>query len=256
MSAITPIPAFQDNYIWALHNTAGDCVVVDPGDAAPVERFLQDRSLRLRAILITHHHPDHTGGIAALSAAHDVPVYGPDNPAIRGITHHLGDADVLQLDALGLHFEILAVPGHTLDHIAYYSADDGILLCGDTLFHCGCGRLFEGTPAQMLASLDRLAALPGDTAVYCTHEYTQANMRFAQAVEPDNNALAQAIDSVETLRQQGRPSLPTDIATQCQINPFLRSRAPEVVRAVQARVAEANSAVTVFAALRSWKDQF
>ena len=256
MYAISPIPAFQDNYIWALHNAAGDCVVVDPGDAVPVREFLDAQGLRLSAILITHHHPDHTGGIAALSRDTTIPVYGPDNPAIDGITHCLKDGDELRLDSLGVSFCVLAVPGHTLDHIALHSATDKLMFCGDTLFHCGCGRLFEGTPEQMFESLQRLAALPGDTAVYCTHEYTLANMQFAQAVEPDNAALKQAVAAARTLREQGRPTLPSDIDIQRQINPFLRCTQPAVIQAAQTRAAGVSTPVDVFATLRRWKDQF
>lgn len=256
MFAISPIPAFQDNYIWALHNEAGHCVVVDPGDAAPVERFLDAHSLNLGAILITHHHPDHTGGIAALSSNREVVVYGPANPAISGITQPLRNGDELTLDAFDLHLKVLEVPGHTLDHIAFYSAQKHILFCGDTLFHCGCGRLFEGSPEQMLQSLDRLAALPGETAVYCTHEYTLANMRFAQAVEPDNATLAAALDAVQALRNQDQPSLPTHIDVQRQINPFLRSRELSVIQAIRAREPSASSPAEIFASLRTWKDRF
>ena len=256
MYAISPIPAFQDNYIWALHNAAGDCVVVDPGDAVPVREFLAAQGLRLSAILITHHHPDHTGGIAALSSETAIPVYGPDNPSIAGITHALKAGDELTLDSLGVSFSVLAVPGHTLDHIAFHSAADQLLFCGDTLFHCGCGRLFEGTPEQMFNSLQRLAALPGDTAVYCTHEYTLANMQFAQAVEPDNATLNQAMAAARTLRAQGQPTLPSRIDSQRQINPFLRCAQPEVIQAAQARVADVSTPVDVFACLRAWKDQF
>ncbi len=256
MYAISPIPAFQDNYIWAVHSAAGDCVVVDPGEAEPVRAFLAARGLRLSAILITHHHPDHTGGIAALSSETAIPVYGPDNPAIAGITHALKDGDELTLDSLGLTFSVLAVPGHTLDHIAFHNAADKLLFCGDTLFHCGCGRLFEGTPAQMLSSLQRLAALPGDTAVYCTHEYTLANMQFARAVEPDNTTLSAALAAAQTLRQQAQPTLPSRIDTQRQINPFLRCEQPSVIQAVQSRDPDAASPVEIFASLRGWKDRF
>lgn len=256
MLTISAIPAFSDNYIWALHDGAGHCAVVDPGDARPVEDFLAKNALQLSAILITHHHFDHVGGLKALAARFSVPVYGPDNPAISGITHALHDGDQLSLDAPLLGFEVLAVPGHTLDHIAYYSATESLLLCGDTLFHAGCGRLFEGSPQQMHDSLARLAALPGDTRVYCTHEYTLANMRFALAVEPDNPALRTAQADAAARREHGDITLPSRIADQRAINPFLRTDQPAVMRAARERNPEADSSVSVFSTLRAWKDQF
>ncbi len=256
MYTIAGIPAFVDNYMWALHDNAGHCYVVDPGDAEPVEAWLRAHAQELRGILITHHHPDHTGGIAQLLRHRQIPVYGPDNPTIRGISTALRDGDELLLPGLELRFRVLAVPGHTLDHIAFFNAEQGILFCGDTLFSCGCGRLFEGSPEQMHASLQKLAALPGTTRVYCTHEYTLANMRFATAVEPHNTALIEAQQDAERRRANAQPTLPSDIATQRAINPFLRCEAPEVIRNVQARNPDAKTPTDIFAALRSWKDRF
>lgn len=254
MLSISAIPAFTDNYIWLLQDRGG-AVVVDPGDATPVLQALKERGLELRAILITHHHPDHTGGIAELLRQHPVPVYGPRAEAqkIAGLTHLLDAGD--RVEVLGTLFEVMAVPGHTLGHIAY--ASRGMLFCGDTLFSAGCGRLFEGTPAQMHDSLTRLAALPGDTAVYCTHEYTLSNLAFARAVEPGNVDVAEQIERVQQQRSAGRPSLPSTLALERCINPFLRCGEKSVVRAVQAHAgSNARDAVAVFAALRQWKDGF
>ncbi len=253
---IDAIPAFTDNYIWLLSHD-GEAVVVDPGDAAPVERTLRERGLRLRAILVTHHHPDHVGGIDRLLQEQHVPVYGPAAEAARvgSISHPLQDGD--RVDLLGASFEVLAVPGHTLGHIAYYApGQPGLLFCGDTLFSAGCGRLFEGTPEQMRASLDRLAGLPPDTRVYCTHEYTLSNLAFARAVEPGNRALAQHLEHVESLRAQQRPSLPSTLQLEREINPFLRVQEPMVAAAVR-RWADAHGGpADPFAALRRWKDGF
>lgn len=257
---LVPVPAFTDNYLWLL--IRGDrAAIVDPGDAAPVQQALAERGLRLEAILITHHHPDHIGGLKVLQGQHEVPVYGPAREAgtIPGLTAQLRDGDKVQV--LGQSFEVIEVPGHTLGHIAYFSAatDLGgpILLCGDTLFSGGCGRLFEGTPAQMYDSLARLTDLPGATQVYCTHEYTLSNLRFAQAVEPDNAALTDYVGRVEQLRAEDRPSLPSSIELELRINPFLRTAQPTVRAAAEAQAATTlEDEVEVFAALRRWKDSF
>lgn len=256
MLSVTAIPAFTDNYIWAIHDNAGHAVVVDPGDAQPVETWLRDNAASLCGILITHHHWDHTGGIAALSAVHQCPVYGPDNPQIQGITQTCGDGQTLNIDAPALSLQVLAVPGHTLDHLAYYAPEQGLLFCGDTLFHAGCGRLFEGSAAQMHASLQRLAELPADTRVYCTHEYTEANLRFALAVEPGNLELQQCVITVEQLRANGRPSLPSTLELQRAINPFLRCDQRAVITAAQQRDPATSTPDEVFATLRTWKDTF
>ncbi|NUO89110.1 MAG: hydroxyacylglutathione hydrolase [Cupriavidus sp.] len=265
MLKVEPIPAFQDNYIWAIHD--GHCAaVVDPGEAAPVERFLSQSGLALGAIVITHHHGDHQGGVAELLAAHPrtpsdepLPVLGPAGERIGGRTLALREGDVATLEAPALTLRVLDVPGHTAGHIAYV-ADLGeagpAVFCGDTLFASGCGRLFEGTPAQMLASLDKLAALPGDTRVYCAHEYTRSNVRFARAVEPGNAALEAWEQRVEALRAADRPTLPTTIAHERQVNPFLRSREPAVRAAVSAQGGDTAGDAQAFGALRGWKDNF
>lgn len=232
---------------------------MDPGDAAPVLRALRGMELLLQAILVTHHHGDHVGGVNQLRDATGAAVYGPAGESMpEPITRlHGGDA----VSALGLGFSVLDVPGHTAGHIAYFCpAMDGapLLFCGDTLFSGGCGRLFEGTPAQMQRSLDRLAALPGATRVCCAHEYTLSNLKFARAVEPHNAALLQYIDHCETLRQSGRPTLPSRMDTELAINPFLRTRQALVAQAAQGFDAQVDphQPVAVLGALRQWKNEF
>lgn len=249
---VVPLPALADNYIWLLHDDGGQALVVDPGEAGPVERALAERDLQLRAVLLTHHHPDHVAGAAVLRARHAVPVYGPHDPRVDAITDPLGDGDELLLQAPHARFQVMAVPGHTLTHIAYVGA--GMLFCGDTLFSLGCGRLFEGTPAQMLASLDRLAALPDDILVCCGHEYTQQNARFAVEVEPANEALQARIRDVDALRAADQPSLPVTLASERAANPFLRIDSEALVE--WGRQHGASDRVSRFAALRAAKDRF
>jgi len=223
LQAPTAIPAFNDNYIWAIRD--GDqCVIVDPGDAAPVEAWLSDQGLTLSALLITHHHPDHVGGVSALCRDRDIPVYGPARETIPEMDHPLGDGDRVRLATPDLELDVMEVPGHTLGHIAFYAPRQGWLFCGDTLFAGGCGRLFEGTAAQMFANMQRLAALPDDTQIYCAHEYTLANGRFALGVEPDNVALKQRMEAVEAARARGEPTVPTSIGAERETNIFMRAR--------------------------------
>lgn len=258
MPAIIPIPAFRDNYIWALRE-GGVATVVDPGDAAPVLAFLAAHRVELAGILVTHHHDDHVGGVAALAERFGVPVLGPHGEPIPSLTRALRDGEDVELARVAARFTVLHVPGHTRGHIAYagHVGDARVLLCGDTLFAAGCGRLFEGTPAQMHASLTRLAALPADTQVYCAHEYTLANLRFAAAVEPGNPAIAARIAREQSKRDRGVPTLPSTIAEERATNPFLRAHAPELRAAAQRHAGRTlPHDVDVFAAVRAWKDTF
>lgn len=253
---LEPLPAFTDNYIWIVHD-GHSAIVVDPGDAQPVFEVIGRLNLKLAAILVTHHHADHIGGLDELRNATAAVVYGPAGENIPEPLVRLSAGD--EVHSLGLTFKVMDVPGHTAGHIAFYSADmDGtpLLFCGDTLFSGGCGRLFEGTPAQMLASLDQFAALPGNTRVCCTHEYTLSNLKFALAVEPENSALQKYSVLCKDKRAQGLPTLPSTIDVELQINPFLRSRQPQVIAAIKNIDSSATTETGVFAALRQWKNDF
>lgn len=253
---LVALGAFTDNYIWMLHD-GHSALVVDPGEAAPVERALAERGLELAGILLTHHHADHVGGVDALRPRLRGPVYGPVRERLPEPVSRLDDGDRCRL--LGLEFEVIAVPGHTAGHIAYLHRPAGaapLLFCGDTLFSGGCGRLFEGTPAQMHRSLGRLAELPGQTRVCCAHEYTLSNLRFAQAVEPANTEIEAYRRWCEAERDGGRPTLPSSIARERAVNPFLRCDVPAVVRSARQHGAAGSEGPAVFAALREWKNQF
>ncbi|HXY05016.1 MAG TPA: hydroxyacylglutathione hydrolase [Burkholderiaceae bacterium] len=251
---ITPVPAFQDNYIWLLER-ANHAVVVDPGDAQPVLRLLARAPRKLDAILLTHHHPDHVGGVTELLAAHPAQVFGPADSPFADIRVRLHEGD--QVAVLGENFSVLEVPGHTLDHIAYWCPALAALFCGDTLFGCGCGRLFEGTAAQMFASLTKIAQLPEQTKIYCAHEYTSANIRFALAVEPDNSELVSRSQACASARSRQQPTVPSTLALEKATNPFLRCAQATVRQAVARHRSGANGdGAAVFAALRSWKDVF
>jgi hydroxyacylglutathione hydrolase len=252
------VPAFQDNYLW-LAASGGEALVVDPGDAAPIEAALSRLGLRLSAILITHWHPDHIGGVEKLLESRaGLPVYGPraENAKIRPITRPLDDGDAIEV--LGQRFDVMAVPGHTLGHIAYYGAGSPpLLFCGDTLFSGGCGRLFEGTAAQMSTSLARLKALPPETRVYCAHEYPASNIAFALAVEPGNADLQAYAKRVKDLRAADTPTIPSTIALERRINPVLRTTAAEVRASAEAKAGQALAdEVSVLATIRTWKDGF
>ena len=254
ITTIVPIRAFQDNYIWCLRR-ASAAVIVDPGDAQPVLDYLSNEGLQLTAILTTHHHADHVGGNTELLAKYNVPVFGPAREKIPGITRTLREGDTLEVPGIGLNLRVFDVPGHTAGHIAYYGA--GVLFCGDTLFSCGCGRLFEGTAAQMHSSLSKLAALPGDTLVYCAHEYTLSNLRFARAADPGNHALDDREASARAALSAGKPSLPSTIESELAANPFLRGGNPAVAASASQHAGRTlASPVEVFAALREWKDGF
>ena len=250
---LTALPALQDNYIWALVDDEGNAVIVDPGDAAPV-LAAAGNGLWPAGVLLTHHHPDHCGGVAALRERWPtLPVFAPQDPRIAYASERVGESDRVHVN--GWDFAVMAVPGHTLSHIAFHG--QGHLFSGDTLFSLGCGRLFEGSPAQMLASLERLAALPGDTAVCCGHEYTLANAAFAQAVDPDNGALRRRTQEAQAMRHAGRPTLPSTVALEHATNPFLRVDAPAIRQAVAARLGrEPRDRLETFAELRRWKDGF
>lgn len=253
MLSLRPLPAFSDNYIWTLADADGLALVVDPGEAGPVLRAIE-AGLRPVAILLTHHHPDHIGGVAELLARWPAPCYAPQDPRIPGDPVRVGDGDRVEVPELGIGFDVLAIPGHTLSHIAFFGA--GMLFCGDTLFSLGCGRMFEGSAAQMLGSLDRLADLPGDTLVCCGHEYTESNGRFARVAEVDNAARDQRLAEVAALRQAGQPSVPSRLDQERACNPFLRVDSPGVRAALAARGEDAAGRVERFASLRGWKDGF
>ena len=254
ISNIEAIPAFSDNYIWILIND-NSAAVVDPGDASAVESFLSKNNLNLEAILITHHHFDHTGGILDLASKRDIKVYGPKGGHINGINYELSENSIITI--LETEFHIFETPGHTLDHIAYYSKEIDSLFCGDTLFSGGCGRLFEGTPLQMFDSLKKFSDLPEETKVYCTHEYTLSNLTFALKVEPNNDDLKKYFEEVNSLRNSNMMSLPSSIRLENKINPFLRTSVDQIKEKAENYANKQNlQPVEVLAAIRDWKDNF
>lgn len=252
---IYAIPTLKDNYVWTIINESHRfALVVDPGEAAPVIDYLKEHRLVLQGILITHHHWDHTNGVSELIQHYPAPVFASARCHIPDITHHLEEHQSINLDGFPL-IQVIDIPGHTLDHIAYYAP--GILFCGDTLFSAGCGRAFEGIPEQLYASLQKIVALPNDTKIYCAHEYTLNNLRFAQQVEPENLDIHQHMQTVMALRENNQPTLPSVLQLENAINPFLRCHIPSVIEHVQQYVGrDLQNAVDVFCELRYWKDRF
>ncbi len=254
MLNVIPIPALQDNYIWLIHDGRA-VVAVDPGQAAPILAWLTERGMSLAAILVTHYHADHVGGVAALAERHGCPVFGPATESIPALTHPLGDGDEVILDKPSLRLRVLGVPGHTRGHLAYFG--HGHLFCGDTLFSCGCGRLFEGTAEQLHGSLTKLAALPDDTLICCAHEYTLANIAFAREIDPDNPALDTWSSQALALRRSGQPTLPVGLGQEKAVNPFLRCHLRAIQDAVERETGTpAPLPVQVFTLLRKMKDHF
>jgi hydroxyacylglutathione hydrolase len=260
--AVLTVPAFKDNYLWLIHDGV-NAAVVDPGDGGAILDALSANGLALTAILLTHHHADHIGGVPALLAHGPVPVFGPGNDGIAAVTHPLKEGDRVVVPGLAVELRVLEVPGHTNGHIAYVrDQPDSLgapwLFCGDTLFGAGCGRLFEGTPAQMAASLAKLAALPDETLVYCAHEYTLSNLRFAEAVEPANRALQMRLAADSCARGAHLPTIPSTIVIEKATNPFLRHTEPGIVDSLVAagKLAPGATPLEAFAALRAWKNTF
>jgi hydroxyacylglutathione hydrolase len=247
---ISAIPAFQDNYIWLITH-GNHAAVVDPGDAVPVINYLKAHQLNLDAILITHHHADHIGGVDDLLKHYSAQVYAPQKEVYKFPHIAVADGQSVQLQHLNLSLQVMEIPGHTLGHVAYYGANS--LFCGDTLFGGGCGRLFEGTPAQMLNSLQRIAALPQQTAIYCAHEYTEHNLQFAKTLEPNNQALIQRIAETRIIRAQGKPSLPSFLKLELETNPFLRCQLPQIAEKIGLR---SNDTLAVFTAVRQLRNHF
>ncbi len=251
-----PVRAFNDNYIWLITNKHNNnTIIVDPGDAQVVVNAIKKYDLAPIAIFLTHHHTDHSAGIPWLVKKYSIPVYGSQQSDKSYIKYRLNDADIFYLQAIGMRFEILTVPGHTLDHIAFYNGE--CLFCGDTLFLGGCGRLFEGTAEQMYKSLAKIAALPDDTVIFCAHEYTLANLMFAQKVEPDNEHISTELINVIAARKQNKITVPGSLKREKQVNPFLRCAMDSVKLSAEQQVKKIlPSAVDVFAVIREWKDHF
>ena len=253
---VTPIPAFDDNYIWCLTSAgSGYAVVVDPGDDDPVRAYLQEHGLKLAAILVTHKHGDHTGGIRELLADWPgIPVYGPQNEPIATLTTRVGEGDRIEIPEIEATFEILDVPGHTEGHVAYLCGDS--LFCGDTLFAAGCGRVFSGTHEQLYASLSKIAALPAQTRLYCAHEYTLDNLGFAEWVEPGSEAVRERMERERAARQRNEPTVPSLLSDELDTNPFLRSHVPQVITAAERYTGRPlTEGADIFTAIRTWKDR-
>ena len=252
MLTVTALPMFQDNYVWIIHNDHF-AIAIDPGDPAPLHTFLGMHRLTLGAVLITHHHPDHTGGNVWLRQHYSCPIYGPHNPRIPAITHRVGEPHRLDFAELGIHLQVIDTPGHTLDHISYYGAEH--LFCGDTVFGCGCGKLFEGTPEIMARSLDKILALPDDTQICCSHEYTLDNIAFALSIDAHNPALIARETADRDKRKRNQPTLPSTLALEKATNPFLRFHDADMIAVAEAyRRATLRNPGEVFGAIRAAKD--
>ncbi len=254
MHTVQAIPAFTDNYVWMVGSSGSQAVaIIDPGEAGPVLRILSDSGLKVAAILLTHHHEDHVGGVGEILREHPAPVFGPEREGIPTVDHPLKGGDTVIVPELDLELDVIDVPGHTAGHVAYLGSRSAFV--GDTLFAAGCGRIFEGTPGQMYTSLERLAALPPETVIYCAHEYTAANLRFALEVEPANEILANRLEDARTARSEGRPTVPFVLAEELETNPFLRCGEPEIKAVAEHRVGRSLDTDTdVFAVVRRWKD--
>lgn len=249
MLSIHPLPCLDTNYIWVLRQ-GRSAIAVDPGEASPLIEYLQQNDLVLTGILITHRHADHIGGLSTLCSHHAIPVYGAD--CIAGVTHPVNDGDSLHL--LDIDWQVLSTPGHTDEHLVYYGA--GMLFCGDVLFGAGCGRIFDGTPQEMHASLQKLDALPPETLIYSAHEYTLSNLRFAAEVEPDNTAIARRSAGDQAKLASGHPTLPSTLALERETNPFLRCNIPTVIHSARQHTPSSNTPIEVFTTLREWKNHF
>ncbi len=254
MLTVYPITAFDDNYIWLIGNQQHPQVaIVDPGDGERVIAYCRSHNLTPVAILITHHHSDHTGGIAAITQQFEIPVYGPAHENITGVTHPLTEGEQITISEIAAKFQVIDTPGHTAGHIIYYGHQR--LFCGDTLFAGGCGRVFEGTAAQMQHAMEKIRALPDKTLIYCAHEYTLANLAFAQVAEPDNGAITQRLQQVQQLRTEKISTVPSQLSVEKQTNPFLRWDNPALIKAASDYSKRAlTHPVEVFAAVRKWKD--
>jgi hydroxyacylglutathione hydrolase len=254
MLSVEPIKAFTDNYIWLVSTNEGS-IVIDPGESKNIQKLIDNKTIDLKGILITHHHYDHTNGLSELVKINELEVYGPVNN-IDGINHRLTDKDKISI--IGIDFDVISIPGHTLDHIGFYSANanNPILFCGDTLFAGGCGRIFEGTYEQMFHALKKITKLPTNTNIYCGHEYTLSNLKFALEADDSNKELIEEFKKVENKINSNIPSLPTTLDKELKVNPFLRCDNINIQNKIIEKFKVSNNELEVFTALRKWKDNF